>query len=291
MFVQHESRRKTYAVLLALAALALIATIYITSGERDRLTPAERVVREILAPVQTGLFRTAGWVNNVARTIRDLSSSVRENHVLRQEVASLTAENVYLEEQRLENIRLRKLLGFQERMPHKTLAAEIIARDPGNWLNTVTLNKGTGHGVGKDMAVVSCEGLLGRVVSVSRNTANALLIIDPRSAVGGVVQSTRSLVIVEGDPGTPGMCLVKSLIKESDLLIGDKILSSGLGGIYPKGLIIGEIVELIPGKYGVGSAARLKPAADFARLEEALIILEPSSSSDMPLHEEEVHRP
>ncbi len=100
-------------------------------------------------------------------------------------MASLTAENVYLEEQRLENIRLRKLLGFQERMPHKTLAAEIIARDPGNWLNTVTLNKGTGHGVGKDMAVVSCEGLLGRVVSVSKNTANALLIIDPRSAVGG----------------------------------------------------------------------------------------------------------
>jgi rod shape-determining protein MreC len=74
---------------------------------------------------------------------------------------------------------------------------------------------------------------------------------------------------------------------ESELMVGDKVLSSGLGGIYPKGLIIGEIVELIPGKYGVGSAARLKPAADFARLEEALIIVEPSSLSDLPASDEE----
>ena len=285
--MQHESRRKTYALLLALAALALIATIYMTSGERDRLTPMEYVVREILSPVQTGLFRVAGWVNNAVRTLTTLSLKVRETEVLKREVAILTAENVYLEEQRLENIRLRKLLNFEEKIPHKTLAAEVIARDPGNWLNTVTLNKGTGHGVKKDMALVSCEGLLGRVVSASSNTANALLVIDPRSAVGGVAQRTRSLVLVEGDPGAPGMCLVKCLTMESDLVIGDKILSSGLGGIYPKGLVIGEIVELIPGKYGVGSAARLKPAADFARLEEALIILEPSPSSDMPLFEEE----
>ncbi len=291
MFVQHESKRKTYAVLLALAALALMATIYITSGERDRLTPVEYVVREILAPVQTGLFRVVSWVNTVGRNLASLRFSVRENHLLKREVAALTTENVYLEEQRLENIRLRKLLNFEESIPHKTLASEVIARDPGNWLNTVTVNKGTGHGVRKDMAVVSCEGLLGRVVTTSRNTANALLIIDPRSAVGGVVQRNRSLVLVEGDPGAPGMCLVKCLTMESDLMVGDKVLSSGLGGIYPKGLIIGEIVELIPGKYGVGSAARLKPAADFARLEEALVILEPSSSSDMPTLGEEAHEP
>jgi rod shape-determining protein MreC len=291
LFVQHDSRRKSYAVLLALAALALIATIYITSGERERLTPLEHVVREILAPVQTGLFRAVSWMNSVGRNLADLRFSVRENHLLRREVAALTAENVYLEEQRLENIRLRRLLDFEERIPHKTLAAEVIGRDPGNWLNTVTVNKGTGHGVRKDLAVVSCEGLLGRVVSTSRNTASVLLLIDPRSAVGGVVQRNRSLVLVEGDPGAPGMCLVKCLAMEADLMAGDKVLSSGLGGIYPKGLIIGEIVELIPGKYGVGSAARLKPAADFARLEEALIILEPSSSPDILAPGEEARKP
>lgn len=291
MFVQHESKRRTYAVLLALAALALMATIYMTSGERAQLTPVEYVVREVLAPVQTGLFRAVSWVNTVGRNLAGLRFSVRENHILKRELAELTAENVYLEEQRLENIRLRKLLNFEERIPHKTLAAEVIARDPGNWLNTVTVNKGTAHGVQRDMAVVSCEGLLGRVATTSRNTANSLLIIDPRSAVGGVVQRNRSLVLVEGDPGTPGMCLVKCLAMESDLMVGDKVLSSGLGGIYPKGLIIGEIVELIPGKYGVGSAARLKPAADFARLEEALIILEPSSSPDTRKPFEEAHEP
>ncbi len=290
--MQHESGgRKTYVVLLALAALALVATIYMTSGERDRITPVEHVVREILAPVQTGFLHAASWVNNIGRTVANLGVLIIENDVLKREVAELQAENVYLEEQRLENIRLRRLLSFQEKMSHETLAAEVIARDPGNWLNTVTINKGTGHGVKKDMSVVSCEGLLGRVMSVSTSTANVLLIIDPRSAVGGGVQHTRSLVLVEGDPGAPGMCLVKCLAMESEFSIGDKILSSGLGGIYPKGLIIGEIVELIPGKYGVGSAARLKPAADFARLEEVLIILEPSDSPDMPVPEGESDKP
>lgn len=284
--MEHESKQRPYLVLLALAALALIAIIYITSGERDRLTPLEYVIREMLAPVQTGLFRVVSWVDRVGRDIAGVRSAVSENRLLRQEIASLTAENVYLEEYRLENIRLRALLGFQERIPHKTLAAEVIARDPGNWLNTITLNKGTSDGVHKDMAVVSYEGLLGRIVATSRNTASALLIIDPRSAVGGIIQRNRALVLVEGDPGTPGMCIVKCLTTESDLTVGDKVLSSGLGGIYPKGLIIGEIVELIPGKYGVGSAARLKPAADFARLEEALIILEPSLLDvEMPLEE------
>lgn len=284
--MEHESKQRPYLVLLALAALALIAIIYITSGERDRLTPLEYVIREMLAPVQTGLFRVVNWVDRVGRDIADVRSAVSENRLLRREIASLTAENVYLEEYRFENIRLRALLGFQERIPHKTLAAEVIARDPGNWLNTITLNKGTSDGVLKDMAVVSYEGLLGRIVATSGNTASALLIIDPRSAVGGIIQRNRALVLVEGDPGTPGMCIVKCLTTESDLTVGDKVLSSGLGGIYPKGLIIGEIVELIPGKYGVGSAARLKPAADFARLEEALIILEPSLLDvEMPLEE------
>lgn len=283
----NESGHKTYLVLLALIALALVAVIYMTSGERPRLTPVEYVVREILVPVQTGFFHVASRINHVARTVANLGVLVNENHALMRQVAELTAENMYLEEQRLENIRLRRLLDFGEKIPHTTLAAEVIARDPGNWLDTVTLNKGTRHGVKKDMAVVSCDGLLGRVVSVSANTANVLLIIDPRSAVGGGVQRTRSLVLVEGDPAIPGTCLVKCLTTEPDLRIGDKILSSGLGGIYPKGLIIGEIVELIPGKYGVGSSARLKPFADFARLEEVLIVLEPSAFYDpYPAREE-----
>ena len=279
--MQHEPKRKTYSVLLALTVLALMAVIYITSGERDRITPLEHITREILAPVQTGLFRIVSWINTAGRNLVNLKSAVEENLILREQVAELILENMRLKEESLENIRLRKLLRFEEKSHYNTLAAKIIARDPSDWLNTITINRGESHGVKKDMAVVSCQGLLGRVITTSKNTANVLMIIDPRSAVGGIVQRNRSLVLVEGDPMVPNSCLVKCLTTESELVVGDTVLSSGLGGIYPKGLIIGEIIELTSGKYGVGSAARLKPAADFARLEEALIILEISSLPDM----------
>ncbi|NLS44450.1 MAG: rod shape-determining protein MreC [Firmicutes bacterium] len=287
--MQHESGRRISAIILALAVLALIAVIYITVGERDQLTPVEYVVREALRPLQVGLSSITGWIGNIGRTLGNLSTLIHENHALMREIAELRAENVYLGEQRLENLRLRKLLAFQDKIGYRTLAAEVIARGSGGWLNTLTVNKGACDGIEKDMAVVSCEGLLGRVVSVTANTANVLLIIDPRSAVGGVVQRNRCLALVEGDPGSPGMCLVKCLTMEPDLEVGDRVLSSGLGGIYPKGLIIGEITEVIPGEYGMGSRARLEPGADFARLEEILIILDSSSLPDVPEFRREAH--
>lgn len=271
--MQRESRRRGYGALLAVAVLVLVACSYITSRERDSVSPLEYAIREALAPVQTALFRVASELNSFGRTVANLGQLIRENDQLYLEMSRLMAENARLEEYRLENIRLRRLLGFQETMSHATIAAEIIARDPGNWLGTVTINRGTRHGVAKNMAVVTAEGLVGRVLSATWNTANVLLVVDPRSAVGGMAQRTRTLVLVEGDPGTAGMCQVKFLVPDPDVAEGDTLLSSGLGGIYPKGLVIGEIVEVVPGKYGVGRAARLRPAVDFARLEEVLIIV------------------
>jgi len=271
--VHHESPRKAHGAFLAVAALLLISLLFITSREREKLSPVECAIREVLAPVEAVLFRAASGVSGVWRTITHLGHLIRENDRLYLEVSRLLAENARLEEYRLQNDRLRRLLDFQAASPHITVAAEIIARDPGNWLGTVTINKGTRHGVKKNMAVITCEGLVGRVLAATPHTATVLLIPDPRSAVGGLVQRTRALVLVEGAPGTPGMCLVKSLAQDSDIQVGDKVLSSGLGGVYPKGLVVGEVSKVFPGKYGVGQAAQLRPVVDFSRLEEVLVIV------------------
>lgn len=271
--MQHESPRKIHVVALTLVALILVSLLFVTSRERERLSPVESAIREVVAPIEAVLYRTANAVGRTWRTVTRLGYLIRENDRLYLEVSRLLAECAGLEEYRLQNERLRRLLDFQEVSPYLTVAAEIIARDPGNWLGTVTLNKGTRHGVRKDMAVITSEGLVGRVLATTQRTATVLLVLDPRSAVGGMVQRTRALVLVEGAPGTPGMCLVKSLTSESDMQLGDKVLSSGLGGIYPKGLVIGEASKVFPGKYGVGQAAYLRPVVDFSRLEEVLVVV------------------
>ncbi len=273
--MQHEPARKTYGAALAVAVvvLMLVSLLYVTSRQRERLSAPEHVVREALAPVEALLYRAAGRLAGVWRTITHLGELITENDRLYLEVSRLLAENARLEEYRLENERLRRLLDFQADLPHLTVAARIVARDPGSWLGTVTIDKGTRHGVAKNMAVITCEGLVGRVLAVSPNTATILLVLDPRSAVGGMVQRTRALVLVEGMPGTSTSCQVKPLAQDSDIQVGDEVLSSGLGGMYPKGLVIGEVVEVFPGKYGVGQAARLRPVVDFSRLEEVLVIV------------------
>lgn len=273
MPVQRESPRKTYGVAVAVAVLLLVSLLFITSKEREKLSPVESAIREALAPVETVLFRAAGGVSKAWRTTTRLGQLIRENDRLYLEVSRLLAENARLEEYRLQNDRLRLLFDFQAISPHITVGAEIIARDPSNWLGTVTISRGTRHGVGKNMAVITREGLVGKVLAVTPHTATVLLILDPRSAVGGMVQRTRALVLVGGATDAPGMCLLKSLTPDSDIEVGDRVLSSGLGGVYPKGLVMGEVSEVVPGKYGVGRAAYLHPIVDFSRLEEVLVII------------------
>lgn len=280
--VQQEPNSKRYGVAMVAILLLLVALLFVTSGERESLSPPESAVREVLAPLERVFFRVASEISGAAHTVANLRHLVRENDRLYLEISRLMAENARLEEYRLENTRLRKLLDFQATLDYPTCAAQIVGRDPGNWLGTVTINKGTRHGVRKNMACATMEGLVGRVLSTTPRTATVLLILDPRSAVGGMVQRTRTLVLLEGDPARPGLCLVKSLTPECDVQVGDRVLSSGLGGVYPKGLVIGEIVEVMPGKYGVGRAAYLKPAVDFARLEEVLVITRSPEPAGVP---------
>lgn len=280
--MQQDHSGKRYGVVMAAILLLLVALLFVTSGEREMLSPPESAVREMLAPLARVFFRVAGEISGAVHTVANLRHLVRENDRLYLEISRLMAENARLEEYRLENTRLRRLLDFQATLDYPTTAAQIVARDPGNWLGTVTINKGTRHGVRKNMTVATMEGLVGRVLSTTPRTATVLLILDPRSAVGGMVQRTRTLVLVEGDPSRPGLCRVKSLTPECDVQVGDRVLSSGLGGVYPKGLVIGEIVEVMPGKYGVGRAAYLKPAVDFSRLEEVLVIIRGPEPAGVP---------
>jgi rod shape-determining protein MreC len=151
----------------------------------------------------------------------------------------------------------------------------VVGRDPGTWTSTIIINRGTADGIAKDMPVVTPQGLVGSVVSVYGNVAKVNLILDPRSAVGALVQRPESRVaaIVEGNSATPLTPKMVNIARDADVIKGDKIITSGFGGIYPKGLLIGEVVDLVNEEGGLLKYAVLNPAVDFGRLEEVSVIV------------------
>ncbi|NPV53307.1 MAG: rod shape-determining protein MreC [Firmicutes bacterium] len=252
--------------------LALISLIFVTSRDRARLTGVEYVLRDALAPMISFVAESTRGCRDAIGALLHSGSLRAENEHLRLEVAQLQAQILQLEEYQRENERLRKLLDFEAQTPYKMMAARVIGRDPANWLSVLIINKGRKHGIRRNMPVVTFEGLVGRIISATNSTATVLLITDPKSAVGGVLARSRDLVLVEGQAIDPGFLSVKALTSEVDMKAGDSIISSGYGGIFPKGIMIGRIRSISEGKYRVSKRAIAEPVVDFAKLEEVLVI-------------------
>lgn len=255
------------AVILALAALA-----FITSRERASLTGPEAIVRDLLAPLAGGISRVTDALRGWGRELVSFGGIRAENKALREEVARLMQENNALLEERAENRRLRELLALQSGLPYTTVAARVIGRDPGNFFSMALIDKGSQDGLRPGMVAITPRGIVGRISSVTRKTASLLLITDPASAVGGIIQRSRSVVLIEGRAGASDTCVLKALTPDIDVQPGDKIITSGYGGVFPKGFVIGNVVMVTRGTYGVAPSAIVRPAAELSRLEEVLVL-------------------
>lgn len=261
-------------LLGVLFILVLIISIHVTSLQRERVTLIERLIRDGLSIPQTLFSRIGGTISDYLNDVMDVREIRAENLILHQQVAELLAENNRLRSQAMENERLRKMLEFKEQTPYNLISAKVVARDPSNWTNTIILDVGEADGVKKDMAVVTHQGLVGHVISVTGRTCRVLLLLDSRSAVGARVERSRDLVIVEGIEGNEEFSWLKPLIRDVDVMEGDRIVSSGLGPIYPGEILIGEVKEVITDVHSMTKYAMVKPSVDFLRLEEVFVILE-----------------
>lgn len=213
----------------------------------------------------------------VSRTILDGRENLTrfwklysEHAELAKRVESLEREMIDKMELEKENERLRKLLDFKKPIPGKTIPARVIGVDLAPWKRTILLDKGTHHGVKTKMAVVSAEGLVGRVVEAASHSARAILLPDPESRVSAILQEGRDLGVAEGDGSS--LLRMTHVAREASLKVGDRVLTSGLGGIYPKGIPIG-IVEMVgTEKTGLELFLTVKPFVDFSKLEEVLCV-------------------
>lgn len=233
---------------------------------------------EIIGPLQTAVTKITNYTGSIWKNYIALVHVRQENEQLRMELQQYKAANIEYREARATNMRLQKLLELKESLPPPTLTAEIIGQDPSLWFRTLTINRGSSDGVQKGMPVVTVEGVVGQVLTSSPNYSKVLLATDPNSAIDVLTQRTRVQGIVKGlgrDAYALNYVLKSALVDE-----GDFILTSGLGGVFPKGLIVGTVSKVKKTRRGMFQEIEVKPAVDFTQLEHLIIIMKKYSLTE-----------
>ena len=197
-----------------------------------------------------------------------------ENKQLRKELEYLQGQNSQLREAAAATERLTALLEFKAQALPTMVAAQVIGRDTGNWYRTIILNKGESDGLEPDMGVITVSGVVGRVVKTTAATSVVLLVTDPNNAIAGLIQRTRDEGIVEGT--TQGLAYLKYIPLLSSVRTGDRVVTSGLVGGFPRGLAIGTITRIDKEEGALFQSAELAPEVDASRVEEVLVIQSPS---------------
>jgi rod shape-determining protein MreC len=268
-FLFRRYTKFTFVIFLLLFALVLMS---LRVKQRKGVDFFDALFMELASPFQRASTSVIKTVHGVFQKYVILIHLQRENVMLKQKMAELQQENSRMKEMAYTNERLKRLLGFREKVSSSIVAAEVIGQDPSSWFKSVTLNKGEKDGIRKGMAVISPEGVVGQILKTSRNHSTVLLITDYNSAIDAVVQRTRSKAIVEGKG--ENQCQLKYLLRSEEVVVGDMVVTSGLGGNFPKGLTVGEIRKVDKKEYGIFQYAELVPSVDLTKLEEVLVFTE-----------------
>jgi len=269
-----------FIVLLLLVALILMS---LRVKQRRGIAFIDALLIEFCSPFQRASTFVIQTVQGTFQQYLFLIHLQKENMMLKKRVAELQKETHQMEEVAFANDRLRRLLQFREKIFTSMIAAEVIGQDPSSWFKSVTINKGEMEGVRRGMAVISTEGVVGQILKAAPHYATVLLMTDYNSAIDAIVQRTRAKAIVEGKG--ENRCQLKYLLRTEEVAVGDVIVTSGLGGNFPKGMMIGEVRSVEKKGHGVFQYAELIPSVDLTKLEEVLVI-----TDSLPPQEEKVKK-
>ena len=257
--------------VLVLGTVVAACLLLLTVQTRGHSTPTAEALGFITTPIQSALARVHRGAVNVWSTYLDWKNVRAENRRLREENQRLRVESLQVSETATENQRLRRLLALQQRLPLETVSAEIIAREWGGWVRSLTVNRGRGDKVARLTAVISPDGLIGRVMEVRSGASVIQVLTDPASTVGAHVVRTRTAGIVEGDPR--GTMRLKYMAREGGgIHVGDLVVTSGSGGVFPRGIPVGRVRAIDDRGSALFHYAVLTPVVDFARVDEVLLL-------------------
>jgi len=264
-----RSRQWSLGIILVLRViLACLAFDRVGGGSN----PIRDAFSYVLTPLQFVLKHVTEPVFKFSQNLGHLSSLAEENRALRRENAYLRSQLTLLQEAQIENENLRRQLNFKSAVPNfQLLSAEVIGHDPSNWLRYLIIDRGADDGIRESMPVLTDAGLVGRISEVGARSAKVMLLTNPSSSVSALVQRTRATGVVQG---TAQNALVMLYVPPGDLVKpGDVVLTSGLGGHFPRRLVIGQVAEVSYRDVDMFQQVRITPAVNLRDLEMVMVLL------------------
>jgi rod shape-determining protein MreC len=266
-----DKERRQKAVLNILVLLIAFVGVAKRSKTLDETSAFENILIDSFAPLQTSLtsIRTevASFFDHYVVNI----NASKKNVSYQKRIDELEGEIAQFQELRRENKRLKDLLQFGTGVDYKKILAQVVAWDASSDFRVIRINKGLGDGVTLQSPVIKANGLVGYIYRLTDSFADILTVLDNNNRVDGLIQRVRAHGIVEGYNSEKS--IMKYVSRAEPIILGDVVITSGLGNIYPKGIRVGKVSRIERESYGITQNVEITPAVDFGRLEEVVILV------------------
>lgn len=270
----HFSNKKL--ILLLVSMIFIVALISFSLRDRQNATLPEQFIKDTVGLVQGLVAKPANYITGIFNDINSLLNTYEENKRLKVRLEDFAALQSEVNTLKNENKSLRDIVEKENSLRgYVPVQATVIARNPDQWEEKIILDKGSSHGVKVNMAVMTAQGLIGKISLVTPLTSEVELIQtnNPNFRVSAVIQGENEEIfgLIEGFDVERNELIMKRIDSSFEVKEGELVVSSGLGGIFPKGILIGEITEITTDDFGLTKMAYIKPAADFSMLQDVMI--------------------
>ena len=264
-----------YFVILFIITILLVVGMIFSMNRSYETTATDNLIIKITMPVQKFFAGIAENVRGFFSHFGDTASLKEENEKLKADIKQLESQNQRNQIYKEENERLRGMLDLKDTYKDFNLvAANVTGRDSSTWFLSLTIDKGTDDGLKMADTVITSDGLVGHITDIGNNWAMVTTILDSQSTVSVMVERTEDFATVDGDIdlSAKGLCKMTYISKDSTITVGDMVKTSGLGGVYPKGINVGKVTKIHPENKGVSQYAEVEPSVDFNKVYEVFVI-------------------
>ncbi|MGM0844081.1 MAG: rod shape-determining protein MreC [Bacillota bacterium] len=278
-------------IILLVSIIVLVALIGYSVRERENISWPEQFVGDIVGFGQSLVSKPVGAVAGFFENVTELQNTYTENQKLKSRLEELVKLETMVSDLENDNNELREILGKEDNLrDFDRIQATVIARNPSQWEDLLVIDKGKVQGVETNMAVITSQGLIGKVKSVKQfsSTIELLSNKNPNNRISALIQGEENVIgSIEGYDTDRDQLLVKRIPNDMQVEEGSKVITSGLGGVFPKGLPIGEVKEIESDQYGLTQTAYVEPTADLYHLEHVIVVDRSKVSIDLEEPEEE----
>ena len=267
-------RNKQSGILGAVITIViLVLLIFLTNVKTDKLSFLESVASSIATPIQRAFTDLKNKIQGNSAYFTEMKNLEEENSELKAKNSELETKVRELESIKADNATLQEYMNLtQKYADYTTIPAYVVNKDVSNFSSDLIINVGTDDGVDVNMTVIADKGLVGHIISVTKNTAKVQVIIDSASTVSCNISTTEESIICKGTIENNQVLRASYIPTEAELIQGDSVYTSGLGGIYRKGVLIGTIKEIITTSNSIDRYAKIEPAVDFSKVDTVLVI-------------------